>query len=387
MNNKMILKERQLLIKDIMLDPFNPRFSESPSTEQVKIHNKLMELSSTKELLNSMKSGITWVNKLVIRDIESYSSDQRKKLGEESTNFLYVVVEGNTRLACLKDEKMNEFINRDEPIPVIETVKEADETEEEYERALRRLQGIANVMVVKDWDHIPKAKHIYLLYIDKKMQDPSTSNTQIFKKISDELGLKMGEVKGAVYRYIFYKEISENSDPIDKDDWKFMEVFEQNETVRKAFGWDNNNSSFEWNENLEQGNLFFDENTSLIKQELLYMFPQIVKSAIRENINSKKLRDTFRDIAASEITTENLFSDMKEIVKHDNDEYAYNNWKKKYFQQQENADNETEWKNNLEKMINWLKQYPINEDWTSNHIELLKEVKSKAERLTLISNM
>lgn len=385
----MILKEKFLSINEIMLDPFNPRFSESPSTEQEKIQKKLIELSSTKELLNSMKSGITWVNKIVVRTIDSYSINQSKKLGEDLTGFSYVAVEGNTRLACLKDEKMDNFINRRHPIPVIEAIKEDGETQEQYERAIRRLQGIANVMVVKDWEAIPKAKHIYHLYMDKRNQNSDASNTQIFKKISEELGLKPGDVKGAVYRYIFYKEISENSDPIDKDDWKFLEVFEQNETVRKVFGWDNNISSFEWNENLEQGNLLasFDENTSLIKQELLYMFPEIIESAKRENINSKKLRDTFRDIIASEVTIENLFNDMKETVRHDNDEYAYNNWKKKYFQQQEQLDNETEWKNNLEKMVNWLKQYPINEDWSSNHIEQLNEIKVKVERLITISSL
>ncbi|QBZ23985.1 hypothetical protein FORC085_916 [Bacillus cereus] len=372
-----------------MLDPFNPRFSESPSTEQEKIQKKLMELSSTKELLNSMKSGITWVNKIVVRTIDSYNINQSKKLGEDLTNFSYVAVEGNTRLACLKDEKMDDFINRRHPIPVIEAIKEDDETQEQYERAIRRLQGIANVMVVKDWEAIPKAKHIYHLYMDKRNQNSDVSNTQIFKKISEELGLKPGDVKGAVYRYIFYKEISENSDPIDKDDWKFLEVFEQNETIRKVFGWDNNISSFEWSENSEQGNLLstFDENTSLIKQELLYMFPEIIESAKRENINSKKLRDTFRDIIASEVTTENLFNDMKETVRHDNDEYAYNNWKKKYFQQQEHLNSETEWKNNLEKMVNWLKQYPINEDWSSNQIGQLKEIKVKVERLITISSL
>jgi hypothetical protein len=387
MKIKMKLEEKKLLIKQIMLDPFNPRFSESPSTEQAKIQKKLMGLSSTKELLNSMKSGITWVNKLVVRHIDTYSNSQKRKLGEDSSNFSYVVIEGNTRLACLLDEKMENYFDKDEPIPVIEAIKEEHETDEEYERSIRRLQGIANVMVVKDWEPIPKAKHIYQLYIDKKKQEPNKSNTQIFKKISEELGLKPGDVKGAVYKYIFYKEISENSDPIDKDDWKFLEVFEQNEIVRKTFGWDNNNSSFEWNENLEQGSLLFDENTSLIKQELLYLFPEIIESAKRENINSKKLRDTFRDISSSGITTENLFNEMKEVVKHDNDEYAYNNWKKKYFQQQEDLNNETEWKNNLEKMISWLKQYPINEDWSSNHIEMLNEIKTKAERLTSISNM
>ncbi|PRT08272.1 hypothetical protein C6356_07925 [Bacillus wiedmannii] len=385
----MILKEKSLSINEIMLDPFNPRFSESPSTEQEKIQKKLMELSSTKELLNSMKSGITWVNKIVVRTIDSYSINQSKKLGEDLTDFSYVAVEGNTRLACLKDEKMDDFINRRHQIPVIEAIKEDDETQEQFERAIRRLQGIANVMVVKDWEAIPKAKHIYHLYMDKRNQNSDVSNTQIFKRISEELGLKPGDVKGAVYRYIFYKEISENSDPIDKDDWKFLEVFEQNETVRKVFGWDNNISSFEWSEDSEQGNLLssFDENTSLIKQELLYMFPEIIESAKRENINSKKLRDTFRDIIASEVTTENLFNDMKETVRHDNDEYAYNNWKKKYFQQQEHLNSETEWKNNLEKMVNWLKQYPINEDWSSNQIEQLKEIKVKVERLITISSL
>lgn len=118
----------EVTINKIMLDPFNPRFSTSTSTQQNQIQRMLMDDPKTKDLLNSMQTGLTWVNKIVIRKIESYSDNDRNKLGENISEYTYVVVEGNTRLACLKDEKMNGYFDGSKPIPVIEVVKEHTES-------------------------------------------------------------------------------------------------------------------------------------------------------------------------------------------------------------------------------------------------------------------
>lgn len=45
---------------------------------------------------------------------------------------------------------MNKYFDKMEKIPIIEAEKELTENQEEYEWKIRRLQGIANVMAVKD---------------------------------------------------------------------------------------------------------------------------------------------------------------------------------------------------------------------------------------------
>ncbi|WP_019229022.1 hypothetical protein [Sedimentibacter sp. B4] len=367
----MILKDIKLTIDEIMLDPSNPRFSVSLSSQQEIIQGKLMEDHETKNLLNSMLTGITWVNKIVVRKLTSYAYSDRSNLGNIE-KYKYAVVEGNTRLACLKDEKMDNKFNRSIPIPVIEVVKEENETQDDFEREIRRLQGIANVMVVKDWGLLPKAKHIYRLYEDKRQLEPTKSNQQIFKDIGMEIGIKFGEVKSFVYRYIFYKEIIENASNIEKEDWKFLEVFEQNEAIRKTFGWDNSKSTFEWYEDV-------DEDDTLLKQELLYMYPDIIKSAKREQVSSKKVRDIIREIHDKR-SIEELIFEFKDVV-NDGDDNSYSNWKTKFLNKQIQQDNESEWNNKLNDVVDLLKQYPINEDWPLKHKDKLLEIKKKASQL------
>jgi len=368
----MKLANQEAYIDQIMLDPFNPRFSISPSKQQEQIQRALMDDQKTKDLLNSMQSGITWVNKIVVRSLNTYDKEGKAKLGNDLHGFDYVVVEGNTRLACLKDSKMGESFNRNTLIPIIEAVKEENETNDEYDRQLRRLQGIANVMVVKDWDDIPKAKHVFSLYVDKKQLHPGKSNLQIFKDISMELGISAAKIKMFIFRYMFYREISENSSQIVKDDWKFMEVFESNEAVRKLFGWDSHNSiNFDWEKENDE-----EDGDSLLKQELLYMFPEIMESAKREEISSKKLRDIIRNIYNNQ-TVEEFLNEMKEVVKHDNEDYSYNNWKRRYLNTQLPDDSENEWDMKLTNILEMIKQYPMNEDWPLNQIGKLHDIQKK----------
>lgn len=229
-------------------------------------------------------------------------------------------------------------------------------------------------MAVKDWDILPKAKHVYRLYEDKRQSEPLKTNQQIFKDICMEIGIKPGEVKSYVYRYIFYKEVTENASNISEDDWKFFEVFEQNEGIRKFFGWENSKSTFEWNIEVD------DEDEALLKQELLYMFPEIIKSAKREQISSKSVRDIIRDIYDKK-SVEEIISEMKEVIKHDSEDYTYSNWKTKYLNKQIQQDNETEWESKLTNISNQLKQYPINEDWPSKQKSKLLEIQKKVTQL------
>lgn len=370
----MKLKNSNVTIDKIMLDPFNPRFSIPNSQQQQLIQRRLMYDPKTKDLLYSMQTGLTWVNKIVVRRLSTFTDKEKEKLGDNIDLYDYVAVEGNTRLACLKDEKMIKYFDKVNEIPIIEAEKELKETQEEYERQIRRLQGIANVMAVKDWDVIPKAKHVYRLYEDKRNLYSDKTNQQIFKEISMEIGVKPGKIKTFVYRYIYYKELMENVGNVSEDDWKFFEIFEQNEGIRKIFGWNSEKSDFEWN------NDSYEDEEILLKQELLYLFPEIIKSAKREEVSSKDIRDIIRkEYDKKEV--EELIVDFKEVIKCDNDDYAYNKWKTKYLSKQSEIDNEIEWNSKLVNISAQLKQYPINEDWPINQKDKLLEIQKKVSQL------
>lgn len=143
----MILKDKKVKISEIFLDPYNPRFITQENCSQETILHKILDSKDAKELLNSMKINIKWVNKIVVIKKEDFSEKQKDINNISNANYL--VVEGNNRLSCLKSGKIPD-ITDDHEIPVIVAEKEVDETSEEFESQQRVTQGIANVMVVKE---------------------------------------------------------------------------------------------------------------------------------------------------------------------------------------------------------------------------------------------
>lgn len=363
----------EMTIDKIMLDPFNPRFGKNISNKQSEIRAELMKDTKTKELLNSMKSGLTWVNKIVVRSVDSYTQEIREKLGEDANEHQYVVVEGNTRLACLKDEKMAHLVTNQTLIPVILAEKDDDEEQIEYEKEVKRIQGISNIMIVKDWEPIPKAKYIYEIYMEKKRESPDTPDTNIFKEINTNLGIKLGEVKSFVYRYMFYRQVTENVTEIDKDDFKFFEVFEQNREIRNTFGWVEKEAKFIW----ECDNT--DEKDATDKEELLELFPDIIESAKREKVSSKDIRDIIRKNHDTK-SVEDFVNEIKQVVSNESDEYCYNNWRATYFEKVQQND-EQKWSEEIEKVHTTIQAFPVGANWAKEQKIKLEQVQKSVSRL------
>lgn len=72
---KVVLNNNQVTIDRIMLDPFNPRFSVWNSQQQDLIQRRLMDDPKTKDLLYSMQTGLTWVNKIVVIRLSTYTDE------------------------------------------------------------------------------------------------------------------------------------------------------------------------------------------------------------------------------------------------------------------------------------------------------------------------
>ncbi len=290
----MELIPKKIKLRNILIDPFNPRFINYKSKDQDKLLNDLLGRKYVKDLLRSMQIDIKWVNRIVIQKVETH--EHRSELEESSK---YVVVEGNTRTACLKSLKIK-GINEDSEIPVLFAKQTEGETLEEFQKEIRITQGIANVTVVKEWDPISKAKHLRKLYNGFKKRNPSFRPNQIYKIIADELGKTVHEVRQSVIRYTIYSKICEISDTIPPERFGYIEAFEKNKDIRQTFGMDPATNEF----------IFVDEEDEL-KEELLGNIPELINQASNQGVNTKQFRDLmYRRVTNDVEEVHRLFNDL-----------------------------------------------------------------------------
>ena len=357
--------DKNLFIKEILLDNNNPRFGKTLKKSQIELQEELLNNNKSSELLASMKSRLIWVNKIVVAPIEDLSLKEKESLGVIPLEKKYIVIEGNTRLACLMHESMRKVFNEKYKIPVLIAKRSEGENDNEYLISRKRIQSISNVMVVKDWDEIPKAKQLYESYKLIKELDKAKSENVIFKELGEDIGITLQTVKAYIYRYIFFKEISDNSNELIDDDFKYFEIFERNNNIRNLFGYSTENSDFCWNITGDE----LSENDSEIiekKKELLFLMPKIIKIAKNENKNSKKLRDMLGKFKPKDL--EDLLQTFKDIIKESkSDEYSYDSLENKLQPEYDYEEKKNkEYKALLSKLKKMLKNFPVNQDYAKN---------------------
>lgn len=398
----MYLKEKKVLVKEIMLDIVNPRLGKKVNYTQEDLAAHLQGGAKSKELLASMKSGLTWVNKIAVVDVNEISTSEEKIYKDYDKNFKkkykYIAIEGNTRLACLLHEDMREIFNLNEKIPVIIAKKSDGENETEFLGQRKRLQNIANIMVVKDWDEIPKAKQLYESYmigkeiISMNNRGSSSIERDIFRELAEDIGLSVSAVKKLIYRYIFYKELVENVEQIENKDFKFFEIFEQNKKVRSVFGLDEKSNQFEWlilDDIVNKNDPKKTEKIERIekKQELLYMFPKLIEIAKYENINSKKLRDIIRANCPNDLENcpddlDTFYQKVKDIIDSFEKDDDYNCYFSRFFEiKKDIKEDENILKNSIKNIIETLKAFPVNQDFAINFKEDIEEIKNSSDQL------
>ena len=363
----MILKNADIEISNILLDPNNPRFTQNQAMTQAELRIRTLDPKEAKDLLASMKEGIKWINRIVVRPITTITTEEQERIlghnGEE-----YIVVEGNTRLACLKSGKLSDY-SANSKIPVLIAEKEADETDQAYIHELHLAQGIANVTTVKDWHEISKARHLYKMHLDKRSSFPNLSAVQINKKIADELGMQPDEVRKHTVRYHLYNEISNESSTIEDEKWGFLEAFDRNEAVRTRMGIISSPLGFEWQ-------LPNPSDEAYQKKELLKNIPEIISSAANENMNSKQFRDVFLNFV--NINKEKEIQDFSdEILNIINGERT---WADSVLADPGADSDEKIWEDKLKGIIISLEKFPGGSGWAENMRDKLIEIKTKAEK-------
>lgn len=375
----MRLIEDKIRLSDIMVDPYNPRFINKVGKSQEDIIEHLQKGEKSRELLLSMLTKISWVNKIVVVPIEELSKEEKKLYKLDSPNFdkeyRYLVVEGNTRVACLHNQELKKRFDQGELIPVIITVKSIGESDKKFLQERKRLQSIANVMVVKEWAEVPKAKQMYSSYKLLQENNPKNSEKQILRELSDTLGIKTTIIKSFVYRYAFYKELRENGYDIKEKDFKYLEGLHQNSIIRHKFGFNGKEVEFEWNlcgKNIEE---IIEK-----KQQLLCMFPKIIEIAKYENINCKLLRDVIRKYQNEDI--DELYQKFIDLCEYyENSQYSSDGFTRIFSYDDINQAEERKFENNIKSLLKTLKKFPVNEDYSIKFLNNFKEIKRISENI------
>ncbi|BCZ46846.1 hypothetical protein psyc5s11_29130 [Clostridium gelidum] len=371
---------RGILVKEIMLDKNNPRFGGGVNCTQEEIKDRLIHAPKVRELLVGMRAGLVWSNKISVMLISDLSKNELDIIGEIPLDKKYIVVDGNTRLACILENSMKGSYDINKPIPVNLLVKAKGESDIEFLLKRKRIQGINNIMIVTDWHEIPKSKHLYDTYMITKKIEHNKSENQIFKKIGEDIGISLARTKSAVFRYVFYKELVENVQELDRNDYKYLEVFEVSYGIRALFGYSTDKGKFIWD--MDNDKLSEEEEETIEKRkELLYAFPKIIEIAINENISSKTLRDIICEYKNKDF--EDLLQKFKDIQDY-RDAFGYAaNGIRSILESDVNQEEEElkHLKQKVDAAIKTLRQFPINEKYAVIFKNKLIEINKSSEKL------
>lgn len=280
-----VLKE--LDYRKILLDPFNPRFDgELEGMTQSQIIERIKKDSDYKELIESMKRSIRWINLIVIRPIDDLDANVKENLNVPDINkYKYIVIEGNTRLACLHDDDLTKKSNN---IPVSifklgDEEKKDDLKRDEYNLEIMYIQGQANILKVKDWNDKPKCQHVYRTFIERKKLNNSEKTTEIINDLAKRFSGKVSDIKKALVRCSIVRKFESIGYKIDEKDWSYLEAIE----TKVGNTYMGLNADYEFDSNLDPKN----QKILLERYEKFYNLVQKYKG---ENLNSKKFRDYFR---------------------------------------------------------------------------------------------
>lgn len=349
----MNLVEKIIKLDEIMIDPNNPRF---PEGHKNKDQNDIIELAlndkSAKELLNSLNTCVRWVNKIVVMKTVDYS-----KTHKDLNKFKYIAVEGNTRLACLKSGNVSNY-NKSSKIPILIAEKEVNESVDQYQDAILITQGIANVMVVKEWDQIAKAKHIYNLFESKNKLGENLN--AIISQISTELGMKKPECKKHIQRYTIFKKIDDEDRTLDKSEWGYLEAFDVNPATRNFIGLSED--------------MTWDEEKS---DEVIPFIGDLILKATKEVGHTKKFRDYVKKLIEDTSDREDVINKFQSFVDEHSEENLIN-----AIDEISPESSEEDWKKKIKSVSNVISDFPANKDWANSLQPQLKKLEENIKTLT-----
>lgn len=157
------LKPVRLLLKDVFLDPNNPRFVRDDS--ELVPDSRIIEVSIQESALAKMENEV--LDDLIenIKEVGFLSID-RMVVRQVGSSENYVIVEGNRRLSSLKKIKAaHESGEISLAEDVLETIVQFDALEYTGKSSMIAwvVQGLRHISGIRDWEAFQKGKFIYEL--------------------------------------------------------------------------------------------------------------------------------------------------------------------------------------------------------------------------------
>jgi hypothetical protein len=340
----MKLEEHLVEIGSIKLDIRNPRFLGNFETEE-EILKEIRSTQDYKTLLQGMKENLRWVNRIVVQE-------------DNSQEGAYIVVEGNTRMACLKSGLIPGH-SSSTSIPVLVAKQEEYETDEEFTEEIRITQGIANVAVVKQWSPAAKARHLFNLFWNIMDNESEISPASVIKQIADTLGMSANEVRNSVKRYAFFAQIEKESDTLKENEWSYLEGLTKNENTRKFLGFNEDTYKFVWDEQDDPT----EENEVL--KERLDNIPKLIRMY---SITTQQFRDKFSKL----VTDNDAANKFDQLIEGDI------SWSDL---EQDPASSKEHWLSRLNSSFNSVSEFPTFAEWAEDDTEIIA-ILSKIEKIS-----
>lgn len=358
----MKLSPIDIQLHKIIIDPYNPRFITEKKISQESIIQEMLQTKESKELLKSMQQDIKWVNRIVVQKISTH--EYSEKIRKLNAYVEYVVIEGNTRIACLKSGKIENYDDSTE-IPMLLAEKDIEETNEEFWKQVRITQGIANVTTVKEWTQVAKAKHLAALYKDSIVGKRSHD---VYKQISNELGIGLKEVRESIIRFKIYSKVAELSDPISDDNWGYLEAFDKNISIREKIGINRETNEFE-------------DNDDEYYEEILIQIPKLISQALHQGLNTKQFRDVIIDITKEIETSEDFNTLINEILDPNSNKSLV-----KLMNNVKSTSDKEQWNIELKQILEKISNFPSVQDWAVDFKGNLNDIQDKiSKHLKVIS--
>lgn len=229
-----MLRNQEVSIDDLLLDPNNPRFKQDLSEDEHVPDNKLMEaqektLARFDPKTNSDEEDVTNVNDLYeSMTTIGYVPIDRIVVVPVLDTEKYLVIEGNRRVATIKIIRQHlqngegAFTNRKKR-DAAESYTDSFErincmlldveglSDEERAHKISVVLGLRHHGSLLEWEPLPKAFNIFREYMSLEPRSAEFSlNNEKIKTVSSALSIKRSQVMQSLKTYIVYRQLSDH---------------------------------------------------------------------------------------------------------------------------------------------------------------------------------
>jgi hypothetical protein len=258
-NNANLLNEKNINIKDLLLDPNNPRFSKHPDeiTSPEKLAKEDIQIMAYGQM-NDPKNHFE-IDELV----EAIMADgfiHVDKIFVKKINNKYLVIEGNRRITAIKkifkdhrQELTDELERQITKIPCIVINDGGPDTE----NIMRKILGLRHHGSILPWKPLPAAFNLYQEYMSEHCQGDFEKSKKpenfiyrpdVAKKVAAMFSVKWNDVRQKVKLYRVYLQLVElskrNPAVINSDSFSMIEETLGRNALKNFFEYDETRSIF-----------------------------------------------------------------------------------------------------------------------------------------------